>query len=290
VQDTPLEAWRELVFRLVRFGHLVQLRKGERQELQNVRIVVRRPGLDDAESLGKYNFSLGELIQYQRGMLLGTLPDDQSYTYGNRIREYFGFDALVKFAARLRKNPQDRDCYLALWDSRHDIDADDAPCLVSLFFRVFDEALTLTATYRTHNALDAWLKNVYGLMKAQEVVAEEAGLPVGPLTVISHSISVDPSKYDFARRVASSRGFSLDIDPNGQIMIALDEETGEIVACHLSDDGFLLHEYRSKKAERIQHEIARDRAISDVNHALYVGRQLARAEMCLKTGEKFEES
>ncbi len=288
VADTPLNAWKELIFRLVRFGHLVHLRKGDRQELQNVRVVVRYPQEDDEESLGKYNYSRSELIQYQHDMLLGPLPADHSYTYGNRIREYFGFDSLKKFAQRLKANPQDRDCYLALWDSHTDIDADDAPCLATLFFRVYDEQLTLTATYRTHNALDAWLKNVYGLMKAQEIVAEEAGIPVGPLTVISHSISVDPTKYDTAQRIANSKGFSLDFDPNGQFMVAV--EDGQIVVRHMDDNGVLLHEYRSAKAERIQHEINRDCAISDVNHAMYIGRQLARAEICLSTGEKFEES
>lgn len=288
VRETPLEAWRELIFRLVRFGHLTHLRKGDRQELQNVRVVVRKPDKpDNAEELRKYGFDAASLGEYQLDMLLPDLPEDHSYTYGNRIRAYFGFDALEKFASRLRENPQDRDCYLALWDSRCDIDADDAPCLVSLFFRVFDERLTLTATYRTHNAVDAWLKNVYGLIRAQQIVSENCGVPVGPLTVISHSISVDPSKYDAARRVANAKGFAVELDSNGQFMFSV--EDGEIVARHFSDEGYVLHEYRSKKAERIQHEINRDCAISDVNHAIYVGRQLARAEMCLRAGEPFTE-
>jgi thymidylate synthase len=111
----------------------------------------------------------------------------------------------------------------------------------------------------------------------------------GPLTVISHSISIDPSKYDLACRVANSKGFSVDIDPNGQFLIGTDQDAGQIIVQHLSDEGFLLHEYRSAKAERIQHELARDCAISDINHALYLGRQLAKAETCLKTGEPYEE-
>lgn len=287
VKDTPLEAWRELIFQLVRFGHLVKLRKGERQELQNVRVVIRNPQVDDEEELKKFNFSLADLKQYQHDMLIGPLPEDHSYTYGNRIREYYGFDALSKFAQRLKENPQDRDCYLALWDSHFDIDAEDAPCLVTLFFRVYDEKLTLTATYRSHNALDAWLKNAYGLMKAQEIVANEAGLPIGPLSIISHSISVDPSKYDAAMRVYNAKGFELEMDPNGQFMISI--EDGEIIARHLTDDGAVLHEYRSKKAERIQHEINRDCSVSDINHAMYIGRQLAKAEYCLITGAAFEE-
>ncbi len=287
VKDSPLEAWRELIFRLVRFGHLAHLKKGDRQELQNVRVVVRNPKLDDAAYLREYNFSLEELIQYQQDMLVGPLSDDHSYTYGNRIREYFGFDALSKFAQRLKANPQDRDCYLALWDSNKDIDADDAPCLVSLFFRVFDHKLTLTATYRTHNALDAWLKNVYGLIKAQEIVAKEAGIEIGPITVISHSISIDPSKYDEAKRIANSKVFSLEMDANGQFMVSV--EDGEIIVRHMDDSGTPLHEYRSKKAEKIQYELNRDCALADINHAIYIGRQLAKAEMCLRSGERFEE-
>jgi len=289
VKDTPLEAWRELIFRLYRFGRLVHLRKGDRQELQNVKVVVRNSRMDDEGKLHEFGFTLEDLRQYQYDMLLGPLPEDHSYTYGNRIREYYGFDALKKITGRLRKNPQDRDCYLALWDSHSDIDADDAPCLVSLFFRVFDEKLTLTACYRTHNALDAWLKNVYGLMKAQEIVAEGAEIEPGALTVISHSISIDPSKYDLATRVVNAKGFEIEMDPNGQFMVTVDHEAGEIVAQHLSDKGFMLHEYRSAKAQRIQHEIARDCAVADINHALYLGRQLAKAEMCLETGEAFVE-
>lgn len=287
--DSPLKAWRELVFRLVRFGHLTRLRKGDRQELQNVRVVIRKPQTDSAADLEKFGVKLEDLLKYQEEMLEPELPADQAYSYGNRIGAYFGFDALEKFAARLRENPQDRDCYLALWDSRRDIDAEDAPCLVSLFFRVYDGKLTLTACYRTHNALDAWLKNVYGLMKAQEITAQKSGIEPGPLTVISHSISVDPSKYDFAVRVANSKEFGFELDPNGQFLFTVDHEAGEIVVQHLSDDGVLLHEYRSPRPQRIQHELARDCAISDINHAIYVGRQLSRAEMCLKTGEKFVE-
>lgn len=288
-KDTPLEAWRELVFRLVRFGHLVKLRKGDRQELQNVRVVVRQPQMDDPAELAKFNFTTESLVQYQEDMLKAELSEDQPYTYGNRIRRYYGFDALDKFARRLRSNPQDRDCYLALWDSHNDIDAEDAPCLVSIFFRVFDDKLTLTANYRTHNALDAWLKNIYGLMKAQEIVAEKSGLPMGPLTVISNSISVDPSKYDDAKRIANAKGFEFEIDPNGQFLFSVDHAAQEIVVQHVSEDGVVLHEYRSDRPQRIQHELARDLAISDVGHAIYVGRQLTRAELCLKTGERFVE-
>lgn len=288
-RDTPLEAWRELVFRLHRFGHIAHLPKGDRQELQNVKVVICHPREDDAADLAAFGFVRKDLRQYQKDMLAPERPADQSYTYGNRMRSYYGQDLLALFAKKLKRNPEDRDCLLSLWDSHHDATAEHAPCLCTLFFRTYDEALTLTATYRAHNALDAWLKNIYGLMKAQSIVASKASLPVGAITVISHSISIDPSKYDLAERVAKAKGFTVDIDHNGQFMVSVDRGASEVVVQHLSDEGLLLHEYRSKHAERIQHELARDCAISDINHAIYLGRQLAKAEACLATGEAFEE-
>jgi len=40
---------------------------------------------------------------------------------------------------------------------------------------------------------------------------------------------------------------------------------------------------------QLQHQLARDLALSDLNHALYLGRQLERAEECLRTGREFEQ-
>ncbi len=283
--ETPLAAWREVVFHIARFGHIVHLRKGDRQELQNLKVVIRHPVEDDPCDLLDFGFDIEDLKRYQQDMVIAERSNDQPYTYGNRIRDYYGFDSLEKFAQRLRENPQDRDCYLALWDSHKDIDADDAPCLVSIFFRVFDNTLTLTAVYRTHNAMDAWLKNIYGLMMVQQMVSEQTCIPPGTLTVISQSISIDPTRYDRAQRVCDAKGFAVNLDPNGHFTISLEES--DIVVKHFNPDGQEIKEYRSPKAERLQHELYRDCAISDIGHAIYIGRQLAKAEECLRTGQEY---
>ena len=43
VQDTPLEAWKEVLHLLTRFGRRVSLNKGDRLELQHVKVVVEKP-------------------------------------------------------------------------------------------------------------------------------------------------------------------------------------------------------------------------------------------------------
>lgn len=287
VHSSPLACWREVVYRIARFGHIVHLRKGDRQEIQNLKVVITHPVEDDPVDLAEFGFSIDDIRDYQRHMVDPYRSSDQPYTYGNRIREYYGFDSLEKFSKRLLENPEDRDCYLSLWNSQVDIDAEDAPCLVSIFFRVFDRTLTMTAVYRTHNAIDAWLKNIYGLMKVQQMVSEQTGIACGTLTVISQSISIDPSRYDHAKRVCDAKGFEVNLDPNGHFTFAVEEN--KIVVRHFSPDGQKINEYRGAKAERLQHELYRDCAISDIGHAIYVGRQLSRAEECLKSGRSFEE-
>ncbi len=287
VRAMPLEAWQELLFVISRFGHPVKLAKGERLELQNLKVVVTQPAFEADAALRDCHFDPEKLRTYQRDFLRGEKGADETYSYGHRLRAYFGADNLAACLRRLQADPEDRKAYLTLWDNRRDLEvAKGQPCFVSLFFRRFDEKLTLTATFRTHNALDAWLPNVYGLMAVQQWVAQELGMPAGPITVVSHSISIDRKELDRALAMVSHRGFTIREDPCGYFRLSLDE--GEILVEHRHGD-VTLKEYRGKKAVQLQHQLARDLALSDLNHALYLGRQLARAEECLRTGREFEQ-
>ncbi len=286
IAEKPLAAWRELLYILSRFGHPVKLAKGERLELQNVKVVVEEPGLETPEELKKFNFDQDKLDSYRTDFVSGIeLEADETYNYAHRMRVYFGVDSLAECARRLQADPEDRKAYLTLWDNNRDLRVPKGqPCFVSAFFRRFEGKLTLTATFRTHNALDAWLPNVYGLMAAQEYVAQQVGMEPGALTVFSHSISIDRRELDRALSHLAMRPFAVVMDPMGYFRISLDGE--EIFVEHRAGD-VTLKEYRGKKAVSLQHQIARDRALSDINHAMYLGRQLARAEQCLQEGREF---
>jgi thymidylate synthase len=285
VQDTPIEAWKDVLYLLTRFGRRVTLKKGDRLELQNVKVVVEKPYFESNEQLSSVNIDPERLRRYQSDILRGELRPDETYHYGNRMRRYFGVDTLALCAARIKKDWEDRKVYVTLWDNARDLTAKEGrPCLVSLFFRKFGERLTLTATFRTHNALDAWLLNVYGLKAILNWVADGIGANTGAITVISHSLGLDPRELDRALMVIGKRPFKVRLDPMGYFRITLDGK--EILVEHRFED-VTLKEYRGKKAERLQHEIARDVALSDINHAIYLGRQLAKAEMALKEGREF---
>jgi len=298
LRTTPLDAWEELIFRLVRFGHRNRLKKGERIELQNVKIVVEQPQEEAEQHLAEYSFSLEDFRRYQTNILNPDKPPDISYTYGNRLRGYFlhhdaVVDSLEIAVTRLREDPESRHAYAALWDNSRDLpEGHSCPCLVSLFFRRFDGKLTLTATFRSHNARSAWLENFYGLMAIQRYVAERVDMEPGPITVFSHSISIDSGVLEQARMIADNKKTDdvvdratgkreLRFDYNGDFTVTIDRDTREILVQH-AYNGMALAEYRDRRAEGVEQQLARDGAISEIGHALYLGREIARAEMQLK--------
>lgn len=286
-EPDPLIAWQELIHRICRFGQPVQLAKGGRRELQNVKVVVERPQERDSllRYLGEAGHTLEMVRRYEEDILSQGKHPDETYNYGHRMRAYFELDSLSAVVRRLREDPEDRKSYVVLWDPRRDLTSEKGhPCLVSLFFRKFQDRLTLTGTFRTHNALDAWLFNFCGLGAIQKMVSGQIGLDCGAITVFSHSITIDAAQMDRASMIANKRHCRYSEDPMGYFRISLDEDA--ILVEHRHGD-ITLRTYRQRKASVLQHEIARDGAVSDLNHALYLGRQLARAEVCLARGEEF---
>lgn len=302
IRRRPLECWRELVVRTLRFGTPVTLDKGVRIELHNVKVVVGEPIEETDEQLAAYNFDADAFVNYQEDILKGDLPENISYTYGHRLRRYFTgahgtIDTLEFAIARLTTDPETRHAYISLWDTGFDLshptepDArTSVPCLVTIFFRKIDGRLTLTATYRSHNLLTAWLQNVYGLIAIQRYVASSIGLEQGPVTVISHSLAADPASTRYPLGLAMLEAWNRDDDedpqtgkpvlredPNGYFTVSIDESERTIIVDHLFD-GILVKRYEATKAEEIERAVASDMAISVVSHAMWLGRELARAE------------
>ena len=210
VRDTIIEAWQEVLHLLSRFGRRVTLKKGDRLELQHVKVVVEKPQFESEEKLHAVNLDPQKLRRYQEDILRGELRPDETYNYGHRLRTYFGLDTLAACADRLKTDPEDRKAYVALWDTARDLTVKEGrPCLVSLFFRKFEGKLTLSATFRTHNAMDAYPMNLYGLMAIQAWVAERIGLPTGAIVVISHSLGLDPKELDRALMIIGKRPFQV---------------------------------------------------------------------------------
>lgn len=306
IRTTPLECWRELIVRGARFGRPVTLRNGPRLELVNVKAVVTEPRIESVRSLSTYGFDLDRFTKYRERILTSTLPEGIGYTYGNRLRGYFeqgeeSTDTLETVISRLRANPETRHAYIAVWDTANDLPVDgesSRPCLTTVWFRRAEGKLTLTATFRAHNLLSAWMENFYGLMVIQDHVAKEIGSETGPITILSHSLGIDPRdpRYALAQSIEEgwnaddsldpeSGKFSLREDPNGYFAVSVDHEGGRIVAEHRFETA-LIKRYESDSASRLQREISADMAVSLVSHALWLGGELRAKEQLLQAGKE----
>ena len=282
VRDTPMEAWSEIIFRLFRFGHrnMVAKKSGPegRVELQNIKAIVENPQEEPDEILQQYGFSLEKFQGYQRRILdpekppisatpTATVCADISAVQTERWSIPWKLPRSDSKKSPNRATPTSRCGTTPATCPRAPI----LPASCPHFSGSFDGKLTLTATFRSHNAMEAWPENVYGLIAIQRFVAEKAGMEPGPLTVFSHSISIDVSSLEKARKIATSKEsdevydpatgkHGPRMDPNGAFTTTFDRATWEIVVEH-SYNGMKIGEYRGKSAEEIERQLARDVAI-----------------------------
>lgn len=74
-------------------------------------------------------------------------------------------------------------------------------------------------------------------------------------------------------------------DPMGVFRIRVDHRSGYIEALYIGRRGRILIRGRSAKA--VRHEIASRGLVSQVSHALYLGQELAKAEIALRLGKSY---
>ncbi|MBX7068569.1 MAG: thymidylate synthase [Microthrixaceae bacterium] len=293
VRSGPLAAWKELVTRTMRFGRPVPHGDEQRIELLDTKVVITDPRPESAEVLRRHGFDLAAFETYQRKLLDADPPGEVAYTYGDRLRTHFGIDALATVIDELRADPDTRHAYVSLWDTALDTPhTQGTPCLVTLFFRRSGDRLTLSATYRVHNLLNAWLQNVYGLMAVLDHVAEAVGLQAGAITVTSHSLGANPASPDYAAARALAEQWvtdedldeetgtrSLPEDPHGFFVVST--EDGEVVAEHWDHDGIMLRRFANARGDLLAREIVGAMAVSLPSHALWLGREIERNEHLL---------
>ncbi|MCP2339838.1 hypothetical protein [Actinomadura rupiterrae] len=106
--------------------------------------------------------------------------DDLAGGLGARLRDLHGVDQLHWAADLLRARPWTTSAWVSLNDPGDP--ADTVPCLVALAFRLRAYRLVMTAMFRSQNVHRAYLSYI-PLREVQLEVADELGLPAGPMRV-----------------------------------------------------------------------------------------------------------
>ncbi len=105
-------------------------------------------------------------------------------------------------------------------------------------------------------------------------------------------IKLDPKGYFLIKIEPKTNELILehylnDIDQKGR---AIDPESGEPIGCKTKNRNQPSNIYRGKSAKQLGIQISEGHGpfpISRLDHAMYIGRELQRAEQCLITGKQY---
>ena len=105
-------------------------------------------------------------------------------------------------------------------------------------------------------------------------------------------IDLDPKGYFLIKIDPLSKELILEhylnnIDQKGR---AIDPETGDLIGCKAKRENKPSNIFKGKSAKEVGIKISEGygpHPISRLDHAVYIGRELQRAEQCLKTGQQY---
>ena len=105
-------------------------------------------------------------------------------------------------------------------------------------------------------------------------------------------IELDPKGYFLIKIEPTTNELILEhylnnIDKKGR---AIDPESGKPIGCKTKISNQPNNIFRGKSAKEVGIQISEGHGpfpISSLDHAIYIGRELQRAEQCLKTGKKY---
>jgi thymidylate synthase len=247
-------------------------------------------------------------VQQYISQILADAPHQEGvkYTYGQRLRSWFGRDQIQQAIAKLAADPDSARVVMSLWDV-HDYEAGDSPpCLNHIWLRIADDQLSLTATFRSNDMFSAWPANAMGLRALQQQILTEIqtlweqlphqkptsapdALRLGPLVTISQSAHIYDDCWENADRVIAAqypricqdRDYD---DPSGSFVVSIQND--ELVVEHMTPgSGEVVNCYAGKTATQLYQQIAAASPALQVEHALYLGSELKKAEIALQMGQ-----
>jgi len=153
-------------------------------------IIVREP-LAEPRLHRSFPGSLGDLWRYRGEVLDGIndhLIDTTSltkwhYTYHFRLNIGLGIAQLSRCLDLLAECPYTRRAVASLWDVGEDLYSIEPPCVQYLWFRVYDEKLSMHLHIRSNDAFKAGFMNMFAFTELQARMAQQLSLrlkrPIG---------------------------------------------------------------------------------------------------------------
>jgi thymidylate synthase len=225
-----------------------------------------------------------------------TNQEGVKYTYGQRLRSWFGSDQIEQVIEKLAHDINSARAVMSLWDASQDHN-DNPPCLNHIWVRIVDNELSLTATFRSNDMFSAWPANAMGLRALQKYIYNalinktDHILKMGALITISQSAHIYDDCFENVANIISSQYSKIAqrkdyFDPAGSFIITI--QNNQIIVEHTTPgSGEVVNCYSGKSAHKLSQQIFTDSPGLQVSHAMYLGVELQKAEMAFLMKEQF---
>lgn len=224
--------------------------------------------------------------EFMQSYLPGFLEDSPAaegvkYTYGQRMRSWFGRDQVADVVAKLRVERDSASAVINLWDSSLDNIKSGSPCLNHLWFRITERGLVLTATLRSNDMFAAWPANALALRVLQTEVRDlvDGDLPLGELVTISQSAHLYDDTFESADKVIADhcQGHAPALsDPVGNFIIERESGCAVVTQTH-PETGEVVALYKGKAPLKVVRAIASRNPSIKADHLGYLGIEIYRA-------------
>ena len=127
--------------------------------------------------------------------------------------------------------------------------------------------------------------NLIGVTSPETIGAAAREFAAHPLAPMA---AYDEGKALTFERIKAKPPEKLKLDPAG-FFIVLPQSDGQILCEHYHNNGALLNIVEGRRADLIAATVVERGLITRLDHAVYLGRELAKAELSLKTGALYEQ-
>ena len=190
----------------------------------------------------------------------------------------------------LSRDVYSKACVAVTWHAQDELmrKHKSSPCLVFLQAIVQDEKLNLTVFFRSHDMTQGWPENAYGCSAIQKEIADSIGIEAGILTIMSGSAQIYNNYYQQVDEMLEKYYGNLKTchDKRGNYIIEVKDGEIEVKLLH-PDTSVELGKFTGKTAYEIKDKIASLSYTLDVGHAIYLGTELAIAELSLKNNKNY---
>jgi tetrahydromethanopterin S-methyltransferase subunit A len=160
--------------------------------------------------------------------------------------------------------------------------------LESASWRPVLKNLTLLDVARFREQIE--LVNLIGVTAVSKIVEAAQGAAKNPMTALTFQ---RPSASDEiasrVRRIQARAPKKLRLDKAGFFIVLPQAATGLIICEHYENSGRLAHVIEGRQAAVIAATVVEEGLVTQLDHAAYLGRELAKAEVALKTGAYYEQ-